>query len=191
MNTIIGLGNPGKKYYRTRHNVGFTAVDQLQRTINLPDFKLKKKFFSQVSEGKLNNSRIVLAKPQTYMNQSGQAVGAIAAYYKIKPSNIWIVYDDKDLPLGTLRIREKGGSAGHNGIESIIQHLGKKDFVRFRIGCAPSKKFTRATANFVLGKLNKAEQKVAKKIINQTVKAIMVALDKGVDEAINSCQISE
>lgn len=139
---------------------------------------------------KKNDSALILAKPQTYMNESGRAIGAIAAYYRIKPDRVWIVYDDKDLPLGTLRIRKKGGSAGHKGIESIIQHLGKKEFIRFRIGTAPAKKFTRATTDFVLGKFNKTEQKIANQMINQTVQAIIFALEQGIDEAINNWQVS-
>lgn len=191
MITIIGLGNPEEKYARTRHNIGFNVVDLLREKINLPDFTEKKKFFSEVSEGKIQQRRVVLVKPRTFMNESGRAAGAIAAYYKIKSNNIWVVYDDKDLPLGILRIRGKGGSAGHKGIESIIHHLKKREFVRFRIGTAPSKKFVRATTDFVLGRFNQTDQKIANQMINQTVQAIMVAMEKGIDEAINNWQVSK
>lgn len=188
MVSIIGLGNPGEEYERTRHNLGFRVLAALQKEINFPDFTLRKKFFAEISEGKYGPVKVVLAKPQTFMNQSGRAIGALAAFYKIKLKNIWIIYDDKDLPLGTLRIRKKGGSAGHQGLESIIQHLGKKEFIRFRLGTAPTKKFTRATTNFVLGKFNQTEQKIANQIIDQTIEAILVTLEKGIDQAINLCQ---
>lgn len=191
MISIFGLGNPEKKYFLTRHNIGFLVIDRLLEKLDFPEFALKKKFVAQVSSGKKNDSRLILAKPQTYMNESGRAIGTIVAYFRIKPNHIWIIYDDKDLPLGTLRIRKKGGSAGHKGIESIIQHLGKKEFIRFRLGTGPTKKFTRATTDFVLGKFNQAEQKIVNQIIKHTVQAIITALEKGIDEAINSCQISK
>lgn len=188
---IFGLGNPEEKYYFTRHNIGFLVIDRLREKLDFPQFSLKKKFVADVSAGEKNDSPLILTKPQTYMNESGRAIGTIAAFYRIKPSHLWIIYDDKDLPLGTLRIRKKGGSAGHKGIESIIQHLGKKEFIRFRIGTAPTKKFTRATTDFVLGKFNQADQKIADHVIKHTVQAIIIALEKGIDEAINSCQISK
>lgn len=190
MIAIIGLGNPEEKYAYTRHNLGFNVIDLLKKEMGFPDFSQKKKFFSELSEGKINQSRVVLVKPQTFMNESGRAAGAVAAYYKIKPDNIWVVYDDKDLPLGALRIRKTGGSAGHKGIESAIHHLKKKEFVRFRIGTAPSKKFIRATTNFVLGKFSGQEKKTAEEMIKKTVQAIQVALNEGIDKAINKKQVS-
>jgi PTH1 family peptidyl-tRNA hydrolase len=139
MKLIIGLGNPGKKYENTRHNVGFLAIDRIvekmaQKDIRI-DFKLDKKFEAEIAKFKLKDEDIILVKPQTFMNLSGNAVKKIVDFYKLNPSkDLIIVYDDIDIPLGKIRIRQEGSSAGHNGLQSIIDQLGTDSFMRVRIG---------------------------------------------------------
>ncbi|API92317.1 peptidyl-tRNA hydrolase [Virgibacillus pantothenticus] len=132
MKCIIGLGNPGKKYDRTRHNVGFMVIDEL---IQRHQWKLdKSKFKADYTIVQTENEKLMLVKPQTFMNLSGDAVRPLMDYYHIHLENILIIFDDLDLPIGKIRLRQKGGHGGHNGIRSIIEHVGSKDFKRVRIG---------------------------------------------------------
>jgi PTH1 family peptidyl-tRNA hydrolase len=124
---IVGLGNPGIKYKRTRHNIGFRALDEFQKENDFPDFKFSKKFNALISKKDIGKKKIILAKPQTFMNKSGQAVKKITTYHSLPTINLVIVHDDIDLPLGKIRIVKKRGSAGHKGIESIIKELGRKN----------------------------------------------------------------
>ncbi|WP_028777593.1 aminoacyl-tRNA hydrolase [Shimazuella kribbensis] len=132
MKVIVGLGNPGKKYEITKHNVGFWAVDQLSDKWGIP-FQ-KEKWNSEVAEGVVNGEKVYLLKPLTYMNLSGEAVGAAIRFLKIPIEDLLVIFDDMDIPLGQLRLRQKGGSGGHNGIKSLIQHLGTEQFNRIKIG---------------------------------------------------------
>jgi PTH1 family peptidyl-tRNA hydrolase len=132
---IVGLGNPGKKYEKNRHNIGFVLIDTLAYKYQA-EFKLDKKLNAEIAEirnPELSSEPILLAKPQTFMNNSGEAVQKIAAFYKIHPENIWVLFDELDLPLGTIKIRKSGGSGTHNGMKSVVGHIGK-NFPRFRIG---------------------------------------------------------
>lgn len=131
---IVGLGNPGKSYSKTRHNVGFQTLDSLRAFFNFPAFTVDKKWNASISLGQTGRQRLILAKPQSFMNNSGPPVKAIAAYLKIPPERIWVIHDDLDLPVGSVKMRENGGSAGHNGVDSIRQHLGTDRFWRFKIG---------------------------------------------------------
>jgi PTH1 family peptidyl-tRNA hydrolase len=128
---IVGLGNPGRKYRHNRHNIGFMAVDLLAQKYSLQSNKVQKKAI--VGHGRIQSKSVLIAKPQTYVNKSGDAVGPLADYYKVPLENILIIYDELDLPFGTIRLREKGGAGGHNGMKSIINHLGQ-DFARMRLG---------------------------------------------------------
>lgn len=135
MKIIIGLGNPGSKYENTRHNVGFLAVDYLSERLGVHIFtKTFSKFNAIITEARINGNKLLLVKPLTYMNLSGEAVKPIIDWYKIDIEDMVVVYDDLDLPLGKLRIREKGSAGGHNGMKSIIQHVGTDHFKRIRIG---------------------------------------------------------
>jgi PTH1 family peptidyl-tRNA hydrolase len=125
---IVGLGNPGKKYEATRHNIGFWVIDELARRWNITNFKTERK--ALVADGVIAEKRIILAKPQTYMNLSGQAVRALADFYKLDPQNLIVAHDDLDIPLGTLRLRKSGSAGGQNGLKDIIRHLGTQDFSR-------------------------------------------------------------
>ncbi len=130
---IVGLGNPGREYETTRHNAGYWWVDELARLQNL-GFRSEPKFHGLMARGRLHDHEMLLLKPQTFMNVSGRAVGALAQFYKIAPTEILVVHDELDLPPGTARLKLGGGHGGHNGLKDIIAHLGAKDFWRLRLG---------------------------------------------------------
>lgn len=175
---IAGLGNPGEKYKRTRHNIGFRIVDKFGKRNSFPEFKLFKKFDSLISERVFADKKIILAKPQTFMNESGKAVKSLINFYKIKSSDLIIVHDDIDLPLGKIKISISKGSAGHKGVESIIREIGNKNFIRFRIGIQPEKGKPKNTEKFVLQKFFKEEEIIIKKVIEKTIEAIEVSINK-------------
>lgn len=194
MKLIVGLGNPGKKFEFTRHNIGFIVVDSLVK--NLTPIN-KHKVWEKVEKprilfAKLDN--LICVKPQTYMNLSGLAVSHITNFYKIKPRDIWVIHDDIDLPLGKLRIRRGGASAGHNGIESMIGSLKDDDFVRFRIGVGRGKMANRLpeknlhrreVERFVLSPFLTSEEGMLRKMIKKTVEAVETCLEKGIEKGMN------
>lgn len=147
---IIGLGNPGAKYRNTRHNAGFMAVDQLAAALRA-NWRLEKKFASELTEVNFADCRILLAKPQTFMNLSGGAVVQLVRFFRIELSKILIVVDDADLPMGTLRLRPGGSAGGHHGLESIEQHVGSREFARLKLGIARPASGQRDIAGHVLG----------------------------------------
>lgn len=176
MKLIIGLGNPGKEYERTRHNVGFMAVDRLNAELDSAGEKFKTEHNAAVVKGMLAGRRVILAKPQTFMNDSGSAVQTLLAFYKLTPADLVVIHDDKDIPLGETRVQFGRGSAGHNGVQSIFDRLGTKDFTRIRVGVAFDGKPILDTGGFVLGKLTKEEQKILDKAmenIDQEIKSII------------------
>ncbi len=154
---IIGLGNPGKEYDGTRHNIGFASLDHLAKKLDFPAWTNKKDLKCLESRQTVNSSRVILIKPTTFMNLSGESAQAVAKFYKIAPSQILAVYDELDIPFGQIRTRVGGGSAGHNGVKSLIEHLGE-DFGRARIGIANNISEKADSADFVLGKFTKDEQ---------------------------------
>ena len=158
MKLITGLGNPGKKYKKTRHNAGFQAVDFLVGK----DVKWSDNKKSNAKIYKVENT--IFAKPQTFMNDSGKAVRALMDYYKIDAKDVVVIYDELNLPLGEIRVRENGSSAGHNGIKSIISHLGTDKFVRIRIGISNEKKEKIPAEKFVLKKFPRKESKELQKL---------------------------
>lgn len=176
MRLIIGLGNPGKEYQKTRHNIGFKALDKIAK-----DFKIQKKLSAEIA--KKNN--IIYAKPLTYMNESGLAIKRISQFYKIKFSDILIIHDDKDLPLGKIRIRRDGSAGGHNGIKSIIEQLGTNKFNRLRIGINNPEKKIRDTAYYVLNDFSLAEQKKIKAILALIKEAVSTIQNHGIEKAMN------
>lgn len=132
MKMVVGLGNPGKKYQATKHNIGFITLDELayQQKISFN----QSKFEADIAEGRFNNEKVLFVKPQTYMNDSGRSVRPLMDYYNVDAADLLVIYDDLDLPVGKVRLRQKGSAGGHNGIKSIIQHIGTQDFNRIRIG---------------------------------------------------------
>jgi len=177
MKLIVGLGNPGKKYEKTRHNVGFMLLDALHeklKSYNINEWELSKKFNAQIAGCTINGQKIILAKPMTFMNRSGETVGLIGNYYKLTHENLLIIHDDKDIVLGQIKVHTDRGAAGHNGITSIIDHIGTKDFQRIRVGIkSENEKKMADVAKFVLGKFNRAEKKTLQLVINGTVDEIL------------------
>jgi PTH1 family peptidyl-tRNA hydrolase len=169
MKLIVGLGNPGLKYENTRHNIGFDIIDSLSKKFNIDKFK--EKFSGLIAEGIINNEKVLILKPQTYMNLSGNSIIQVINFYKINPEkDMLIVYDDMDLPLGKIRIKEKGSAGGHNGIKSVISHVGDK-FIRIK--CGIGKALTKnENIDFVLGKFTKEEQKYVEKMTEETINSI-------------------
>lgn len=177
---VVGLGNPGEKYKKTRHNTGFIAVEAIALNFSAQGgagseqfsaWHLNTKFNAMVSEGVVGNKKIILAKPQTFMNESGKAVKAIAAYYKIPAENTTVIHDDLDIALGEYKIVKNRGSAGHKGVQSIIDNLGIKDFMRIRIGIGVENKKTSIEA-FVLENFSKEEEKIITEVIEKVCKEI-------------------
>ena len=172
---LIGLGNPGKKYSKSRHNIGFIVLEHLSRKYN-SNFLLKDKLKSSCSEFKINNSTYRLFLPNTFMNNSGDAVRAIVDWYKINLDQIFIIVDDKDLPLGKIRFRKKGSSGGHNGLKSIIEKLQTHEFNRIRIGIGspPSnneiKNFN--TISHVLGNISLEEKLILDKVYKRVIESL-------------------
>lgn len=184
---IVGLGNPGEKYAHTRHNIGFMVVDELARKISTFNFQFSvdRKSNAEILKIKHGDKDVILAKPQTMMNASGFAVKKLTNFYKLEPSSVWVIHDDLDLPLGKIKIAVGHRSAGHHGIDSIVEHLGTNEFVRFRVGIGhPAKGDTNhldrnEVIEYVLRDFEGKELTEAKKAIKKTVKAIVAVLEKG------------
>ena len=173
MKVVIGLGNPGKKYEKTRHNIGFIAIDNLRKKMNISDER--EKFQALVSEKNIDGEKVIFLKPQTFMNLSGNSVIEIVHFYKLDPKkDIIVIYDDMDLSFGDIRIREKGSSGGHNGIKSIISHIGE-EFIRIKCGIGAKEK---DAVEHVLGEFNQTEQKdldeILEKINNCVIEMLSV-----------------
>jgi len=167
MKLIVGLGNPGGQYKNTRHNIGFLALDFLAKEFGLGCFKLNAKFKAKILEGNINNIKIILAKPQTYMNASGEAIQIIANFYKIETKDIIIIHDELDLPFAKIRVREDGSAAGHNGIKSIMEKLGTDKFIRVRIGVRNKKTELMPADKFVLSRFSILEKLKLKEIFEE------------------------
>lgn len=167
MKLIIGLGNPKEKYQKNRHNLGFMALDYFVEKNELEEFKLNEKFHSEISENSINSSKVLLAKPRTFMNASGEAVSLLRKFYKIHSSDILVIYDELALNFGIVRTREEGSSAGHNGVESIINTLGKS-FNRIRVGIANEHSKTADASDYVLSDFSKEETDELPKVLDYT-----------------------
>nr|WP_199194036.1 aminoacyl-tRNA hydrolase [Pleurocapsa sp. CCALA 161] len=181
---IVGLGNPEPKYDNTRHNIGFAAVDELAKVWQMP-LKENKRFQGLFAEGVTQGGQKVrLLKPLTYMNRSGQSVRAVTDWYKVEPRSVLVIYDDMDLPVGRLRMRLSGSAGGHNGMKSIIAHLGSQEFPRLRIGIGKSE-VEKGTISHVLGKFAPEEFKAINEILYISVKAIELGLKQGIEQSMN------
>ncbi|MBR8827669.1 MAG: aminoacyl-tRNA hydrolase [Gomphosphaeria aponina SAG 52.96 = DSM 107014] len=182
---IVGLGNPEPKYDKTRHNIGFAAVDVLAESWKF-SWQENRRFQGFFAEGNLpNRGKIRLLKPLTYMNLSGQSIRAVIDWYKLPPESILAIYDDMDLPIGKLRLRLSGSAGGHNGMKSIISHLGgEQNFPRLRIGIGKSGDKTETIAH-VLGRFSPAETKVIADVLKLVVEAVELSLQQGVEKAMS------
>ena len=180
---IVCLGNPGKQYENTRHNIGFMTADELERRDGTKVNKLK--YRALTAEMKLGGERVLVMKPQTYMNLSGEAVKLAGAFYKIPPERVLVISDDVSLPLGKLRIRANGSAGGHNGLKNIIQHLGTDAFPRIKIGVGAPNHPEHEMVDWVIGNFTPAEKKVVSEAVARAADAAACLIEKGVNEAQN------
>lgn len=182
---IVGLGNPEPKYDKTRHNIGFEAVDVLAKSFQV-SWQENRRFQGVFAEASLpKGNKIRLLKPLTYMNRSGQSVRAMLDWYKLPPQSVLVIYDDMDLPVGRIRLRLSGSAGGHNGMKSIISHLGnQQNFPRLRVGIGKSGDKTETVAH-VLGRFSPDENKVISDVLDLVVKAIELSLREGVEKAMS------
>lgn len=185
MKLIVGLGNPGAQYERTRHNAGFRALRAFH-TLHATEFDgWKNKFNAEVSEGRIGSEKVALMLPQTYMNLSGDAVALAVGFWKLSPADVIVVYDELDIPLGNLRLRTGGSAGGHNGIKNIIERLGTQEVPRIRIGIGTERAKTVPAEDFVLEKFSKDEEPELEKAIENAVKALDTAITEGIEAASN------
>lgn len=183
MYMIVGLGNPGLRYQHNRHNIGYQIIDELARAHALSFSKRQHK--ALIANGWIRDDRVLLVKPETYMNASGEAVQPLAAYYKIDLSQLLVIVDDLDLPLGRLRLRPFGGAGGHNGLKSIIERLGSNQFPRLRVGIGrPPGRMDPAA--YVLQNFSPGEEEIMVQTRDRAVQAIEHWLDQGLDAAMNT-----
>jgi PTH1 family peptidyl-tRNA hydrolase len=194
MKIIVGLGNPGEKYENTRHNLGFLVLDHLLK--HLGDSKIdwdhSNKLKSDISTFTLKEEKVLLSKPQTYMNNSGMAVQLLKDFYKVEPEDLWIVYDELDLPLGSMKIRFGGAAAGHHGVESIMDAIGTDKFWRFRLGIGVTHNKSEVgrhdfkdAKEYVLDHFHSGEIGKTRELIKHASEALQCAMDKGMETAMN------
>ncbi len=183
MYLVVGLGNPGPDYAGTRHNMGFRLVDglaeRLGAAVSRPLFK------SLTGRVSVSGKTVILAKPQTYMNLSGNSVAALVNWFKIPPAGLLVVYDDIDLPAGKIRLKPRGGHGGHRGMESIIEKLGSGDFARLRIGIGRPADPDRDVAEWVLGRLTPEEEEIAGRTLERAADAVIALIGEGIEAAMN------
>jgi PTH1 family peptidyl-tRNA hydrolase len=182
---VVGLGNPGKKYAHNRHSVGFMAADRMREERSLPEWR--EKFSGVFSRGPAFGDDVMLLKPMTYMNVSGDSVQPAAAFVKVEPAGIIVLHDELDLPFGDVRLKVGGGHAGHNGLRSIIQRLGSPDFVRVRIGIGrPPPGFRGDVADYVLSDFDSSERAELPDVLDRAVAAAAAVVEKGPAAAQNA-----
>jgi PTH1 family peptidyl-tRNA hydrolase len=180
---IVGLGNPGDEYKETRHNIGFALLDCLAEQFSF-NWKFDKKFNAEIAEGIIDNQKVSLIKPQTFMNLSGYSVEKFKEYYKLTNDAFLVAYDDYNLNLGQSKLKIGGADGGHNGISSIILQIGV-DFPRFRLGIHPKCKVPQNLSDFVLGRFDHSEQPILDQMFTHWIKDIRLILDEGVEKAMN------
>lgn len=180
---LVCLGNPGKEYENTRHNIGFMAAGELERRENIKINKLR--YRALTGEVRIGGQRVLVLKPQTYMNLSGESVKLAGGFYKIPPDHVLVISDDVSLPLGKLRIRAGGSAGGHNGLKNIIAHLGTDQFPRIRVGVGAPEHPEHEMVDWVIGNFSSAEKKVVAEAVARAVDAAACVIEKGVPEAQN------
>lgn len=181
MRLIVGLGNPGTEYAGTRHNVGFEAIEELAERHNIP--VRKRALRSAMGDGTIAGQRVILVRPMTFMNLSGEAVSAVCRMYKIEPQEVIVIVDDIALPIGKIRLRPKGSAGGHNGLTSIEQHLHTRDYPRIRIGVGGAQ--PGRMVDHVLGKFRSSEREAIAEAIERAADAVEMALAEGFEKAMN------
>ena len=179
---VVGLGNPGEEYAKTRHNIGFMAADEIHSRYTFTPYK--NKFDGLLAEGVIDGEKVLLLKPQTFMNLSGNSVIKVASFYKIAPENIIVIHDDKDLALGKLKAKKGGSAGGHNGLKSIDSHIGP-EYNRIRIGAGSPKEHNTDTVSFVLSRFSKAEMEILEQKLEFVASTINELLKKGITHYSN------
>lgn len=179
---IVGLGNPGKEYEKTRHNMGYRAVDVLSSDAGIEI--RRNKFHAMIGQGRIGGHKVILVKPETYMNRSGISVREAAMYYNVPSSNVIVIYDDIDIPVTAIRIRKSGGPGTHNGMKSVVQQLGTKDFPRIRIGVGAAES-GEDLVDRVIGKVPKEEQALLDRAAEEAAAAARDMIVMGIDRAMN------
>ncbi|MCC6747636.1 MAG: aminoacyl-tRNA hydrolase [Deltaproteobacteria bacterium] len=179
---VVGLGNPGTRYQRNRHNIGFMVVERLARAGELA-FKRSAKYAGELAQGELSRRPVMLVKPQTFMNLSGRCVAPLARFYRVAPEQIVAVHDDVDLELGRLKVKQGGGDAGHNGLRSLTEELGSGDYVRVRLGVG--RPTFGEVADYVLADFRASEQEAVEELVAKGAEAVRTVLTRGLKEAMN------
>ena len=182
MYLIVGLGNPEEDYSKTRHNMGFNVINKLSSKYEIE--VNKKKFDSLYGEGMIENQKVILLKPQTYMNLSGKAIIQVVNFYKIPLDNVCVIYDDMDIEPGQIKIRKKGGAGSHNGMKSVVAELNSEEFARIRVGIG-TPKFKDDSINYVIGAIPEEEVKVLEEATTKAAEAMIEILKDGIDIAMN------
>jgi peptidyl-tRNA hydrolase, PTH1 family len=182
---VVGLGNPGARYAEHRHNVGFRVVEALALRVQSPPWRAK--FHGQFAQGELASGRVILLKPETYMNESGQSVRAALTFFKLTPRDVLAVHDELDLPFGEVRLKVGGGEAGHNGLRSLTAHLGTPDYGRVRVGIGrPPPEFRGRGADFVLEAFAPPERADLDNVISRAADAVTLVSERGLTVAMNA-----
>lgn len=181
---MAGLGNPGARYQNTRHNAGALLAERIARKQHV-GWRSEPKFFSEICEVRIGGKKVLLCKPQTYMNLSGEGVGSASRFYRISPDRVLVVVDDADLPLGTLRMKPSGGAGGHHGLESIAKHLGTNGFPRIRLGIARPDQTVRDIAGHVLGAFSEEELGRFERVLDRAEQQVLCLLSEGLQKAMN------
>ena len=181
---IAGLGNPGEEYSGTRHNIGFMLAERLAKSW-AADWKLERKFHARVARTERDGRKIILCQPQTFMNDSGEAIGALQRFYQLPKARLLVAVDDADLPLGQIRMRAEGSSGGHHGLESIEQQLAGRDYPRLRLGIGRRETDGRRITNYVLGRFTAAERELVEKTLARAEEQADCWLRAGIAEAMN------
>lgn len=180
---IVGLGNPGREYQKTRHNAGFMVVEKLAAKWSV-EWRLESKFFAQLAVARVGASRVILVEPQTYMNCSGEAVARVAGFYQVAAASVLVVVDDADLPLGAIRMRPGGSSGGHHGLLDIEKRLGTREYPRQRLGIARPESGVRDIAGHVLGRFGEDEWPLWEKVAERAVKQAEMWVEEGLEKAM-------
>ena len=183
LHLIVGLGNPGAEYAKTRHNAGFAVANLLAKRWRT-DWRANKKFSSRLARAEQTGCRVLLCEPQTFMNASGEAVAAVVSFYRLPLVRLVVVVDDADLPLGEIRLRPRGSSGGHHGLESIEQHLGSREFARLRVGIGRTSG-GREITDYVLGRFSAGEAKLMEKVLARAADQAECWLAHGIQKAMN------
>jgi PTH1 family peptidyl-tRNA hydrolase len=181
---VAGLGNPGKRYADTRHNIGFHVVARVVERAGAGAWR--KKFSGVITEVEIHSKRVLALMPSTYMNESGESVAGAASFYKVAPNDVLVVHDELDLPFGVLRLKIGGGEAGHNGLKSVTERLGTRDYVRLRVGVGkPPAGFSGTGADYVLQAFAPAERARLGDIVDQAADAVGLFVESGLEQAMN------